>query len=163
VRDGEEKRWSGALLIALVCAVLCGGSCGVSLVDYGAHVDGPGIGLEWSKPLGTGSEYGVRAGIVMASMVVQGLLSLIAFGKTKAKPVGVLALPLLALVGIIGGFIVGARALPAWWTLGCHRGHLYACYAAAGVTHGAASDAHDKRASAGGVKPACMRIARRTE
>lgn len=135
----------------------------MSLVDYGAHVDGPGIGLEWSKPLGTGSEYGVRAGIVMASMGVQALLSLIAFGKTKAKPVGVLALPLLALVGIILGVMVAGRALPAWWTLGCNRGHLYACYAAAGVTDGVESDALDRRACAGGVEAACRRIARRSE
>jgi hypothetical protein len=110
VRVGEENKWSGALLIALVCAVLCGGSCGVSLVDYGAHVDGPGIGLEWSRPLGTGSEYSVRAGIVTASMLVHALLSLVAFAKTKAKPVGVLALPLLALCGIILGVVVAGRA-----------------------------------------------------
>jgi hypothetical protein len=163
VRVGEENKWSGALLIALVCAVLCGGSCGVSLVDYGAHVDGPGIGLEWSRPLGTGSEYSVRAGIVTASMLVHALLSLVAFAKTKAKPVGVLALPLLALCGIILGVVVAGRALPAWWTLGCNRGHLYACYAAAGVTHGAESDELDKRACSSGVEAACRRIARRTE
>lgn len=162
MRDGDEKKWSGALVIALACAILCGGSCGVSLVDYGAHVDGPGIGLEWSKPLGTNGEYAIRQAVVLGSMAVQALLSLIAFGRTKAKPVGVLALPLLALGGIILGVVLAGRALPAWWTLGCNRGHAYACYAAGGVTDGAESEALDKRACAGGVEPACSRIARRS-
>ena len=96
-------------------------------------------------------------------MLVHALLSLLAFAQTKTKPVGVLALPLLALCGIILGVVVAGRALPAWWTLGCNRGHLYACYAAAGVTHGAESDELDERACAGGVEAACRRIARRIE
>jgi hypothetical protein len=154
-RTEPAPRWSGALLIALACALLSGGSCGVSLLDYGAHVDGPGIGLEWSRPLG--SEYGLRYAIVIGSLVLHAALSLTAFSRAGAKPIGVLALPALAFVGIVLGMVGGGRALPAWWKLGCNRGHAFACYAASGVTDGAESKALAERACTNGVTRACPR------
>jgi len=144
-----------ALVIALVCALLSGGSCGLTLLDYGAHVDGPGMGLEWSGPLG--AEYGGRYAIVLGSLVVYALLSLTAWSRSGAKPIGALALPALGLLGIVAGMVGGGRALPAWWKLGCERGHAYSCYAASGVTDGAESKALADRACAGGVKAGCPR------
>jgi hypothetical protein len=154
----EPVRWSGALAIALACALLTGGGCGVALADFGAHMDGPGIGLEWSKPLG--SEYGLRVGVVMGLILLHGALSLNAFGRARAMPVAVIALPAIAFVGMIGVFVVGRPAFRAWWTLGCNRGHAYACYAAGGVSDGAESTAFDERACAGDVGLGCLRIAR---
>jgi hypothetical protein len=147
---------SPAIAIAVGCALLSGGSCGVSLLDYGAHVDGPGIGLEWSKPLG--SEYGFALTVVLVSIVVNALVSLVAWGRSGAKPVGQAALCGLWFVGLVAGFAGGARALPLWWKLGCHRGHAFACHAAAGVTDGAESEALEARACANGVERACPRV-----
>lgn len=151
----HAAHWSGPLVVAVVCALLSGGSCGVSLLDYGAHVDGPGIGLEWSKPLG--SEYGLRIAIVVASIVLHAVLSLTAFSRAGAKPFGVLALPALWFLGMVVGMVGGGRALPAWWKLGCNQGHAFACYAASGVTDGAESKALAERACTNGVTRACPR------
>jgi hypothetical protein len=150
---------SGAIVLALACAALSGASCGVSIVDFGAHVDGPGIGLEWSKPLG--SEYGLRLALVLGSVVVHALLSLVFYSRAGAKPIGILALPGLWFVGIVVGVVGGGRALPAWWKLGCDHGNAYACLAASGVTDGAESKALEERACAEDVGIACARIARR--
>jgi hypothetical protein len=155
----KPSRWSGAIVVALACALLSGGSCGVSMVDFGAHMDGPGIGLEWSKPLG--SEYGIRQAFVLGSLLVHALLSLVFFSRADAKPVGILALPGLWFIGFLGGVVGAGRALPAWWKLGCDRGHAYACFAASGVTDGAESAALEERACANDVGIACERIARR--
>ncbi len=57
---------------------------------------------------------------------------LTAWGRAEVKPIGVLALPALWFVGLVAGVMGGGRALPAWWKLGCSRGHAYACYAASG-------------------------------
>jgi hypothetical protein len=127
-------------------------------MDFGAHVDGVGIGLEWSRPLG--SEYGLRAGAVLAASVVQGALSLTLFGRIEARSFGVLGLFGIGAVGVVAGLVAAGRALPAWWKLGCDRGHAYACYAAGGVTDGKAGRALDERACAGDIGSACRRIAR---
>lgn len=153
------SRWSGALAIALACAFLAGATFGISVLDFGAHVDGPGIGLEWSRPLG--DEYELRAGVVLALAVVQVALSLIAFGRARAKPIGFLALPLIAFLGMIAGLVIAGKALPAWWGWGCSRGHAYACFAASGVIDGPAGEALEERACTGDVGSACVRIARR--
>jgi hypothetical protein len=150
----------GLLLVALACALLSGASFGVLVLDFGAHVDGVGIGLEWSRPLGTGGEYGLRAGAVLATSIVQGVLSLTLFGRISARSFGVLGLFGVGAVGVVFGLVVAGRALPAWWKLGCDRGHAYACYAAAGVTDGPESQKLDERACAGDVGNACLRIAR---
>ncbi len=92
--------------------------------------------------------------------LVQGGLSLVAFGRAQGRSFGVLGLFGIAFLGLFGGFIAAAKALPAWWKLGCDHGHAYACYAAAGVTDGAASRALDERACSGDVGSACRRIAR---
>ena len=83
------------------------------------------------------------------------LLSLTAWGRAGAKAIGVLALPALWFVGLVLGVLGAGRALPAWWKLGCNRGHPYACYAASGVTDGDESAALAARACAGGVKSGC--------
>jgi hypothetical protein len=153
-----SSRPLGPLVLAVASALLAGASFGVLVLDFGAHVDGVGIGLEWSRPLGP--EYGWRAGAVLAASLVQGGLSLWAFGRTPAKSFGVLGLFGVAFVGLFGGFLGAGHALPAWWKLGCNRGHAYACYAAAGVVDGDAGRALDERACAGDVGSACLRIAR---
>jgi hypothetical protein len=147
-----------ALTVALASAFLAGTSLAVLIVDFGAHMDGPGIGLEWSGPLAGG--YGARLGVVFGAMIAQSVLSLLAFSRVPAKGFGVLALPGVAFAGFIVGCLGAGRALPAWWKLGCDRGHAYACHAAAGITHGAESRALDERACAGSVSSACARIAR---
>jgi hypothetical protein len=156
-RSAPHSVSAPALVTALACALLSGGSCGLTLLDYGAHVDGPGIGLEWSQPLG--AEYGLRYAIVLGLLVMWALLSLNAWGRAGAKALGVLALPALWFVGLVVGMVGGGRALPAWWKLGCDRGHPYACYAASGVTDGDESRALAARACAGGVKNGCVRAA----
>lgn len=148
----------GLLLAALVCALLSGASFGVLVTDFGAHVDGVGIGLEWSRPLG--SEYGLRAGAVLVASIVQGVLSVTLFSRISARSFGVLGLFGVGVVGVVAGIVASGRALPAWWKLGCDRGHAYACYAAAGITDGEESQKLDERACAGDVGSACLRIAR---
>jgi hypothetical protein len=155
----KPGRWHGALVMALGCAFVSGSSCGVSMVDFAAHMDGPGIGLEWSRPLG--SEYGLREGMVLATLVVHGLLSLMFYGHTGAKPIGVLALPGVWFVAFLVGLVGGGRGLAPWWKLGSDRGHGYACYAASGVTRGTESAALEERGCAGDVGIACERIVRR--
>ena len=148
----------GLLVLALACALLSGACFGVLVMDFGAHVDGVGIGLEWSGPLGR--EYGFRAGAVLLASVVQGALSLALFSRMAARSFGVLGLFGIGVVGMVAGLFASGRALPAWWKLGCDRGHAYACYAAAGITDGETSSRLDERACAGDVGSACLRIAR---
>jgi hypothetical protein len=147
-----------AIVVAIAAAVLSGASFGVLVMDFGAHVDGPGIGLEWSRPLG--SEYGLRAGAVLCAGLVQGGVSLTAFARSRARSFGVLALFGLAFVGMLVGFVGSGRALGWWWKLGCDRGHGYACYAAAGLADGDAERALDERACARDVSHACRRLVR---
>lgn len=144
------------ILLALACAFLCGATFGVLVIDFGGHVDGVGIGLEWSRPLG--DEYGLRAGAVLVASLVQGGLSLTAFQRARARSFGVLGLVGIAVFGLLAGVFGASKAIPAWWKLGCDRGHAYACYAAGGVTEGAVSRALDERACSGDVGPACRRI-----
>lgn len=146
------------VVLALGCAFLSGATFGILVLDFGAHVDGVGIGLEWSRPLG--HEYGLRAGVVFVASLVQGGLSLAAFQRAGARAFGMLGLVGIAFLGLIAGFIGAGKALPAWWKLGCDRGHAYACYAAGGVTDGAVSLALDERACSGDVGSACRRIVR---
>ena len=149
---------AGTIVLALVCAFLSGATFGILVMDFGAHVDGVGIGLEWSRPLG--SEYGWRAGFVLAASLTQGGLSLVAFSRTRARSFGVLGLVGIAFFGLLVGAVSAGGLLPWWWKLGCNRGQAFACYAAAGVTEGEASRSLDERACAGDVGRACWRIAR---
>lgn len=147
--------------LALACALLFGAMFGILTMDFGAHVDGPGMGLEWSKPLG--SEYGLRAGAVLLMCLVQGGLALAAYGNARAKSFGVLALIATALLGWLGGAIAAGHAFPLWWKLGCDRGHAYACYAAARSSgEGPAAEALEERACKGDVASACLRIVGRS-
>ena len=150
-----------AIGLALACAFLSGAAFGVLVLDFGAHVDGVGIGLEWSGPLG--HEYGLRAGVVLAASLVHGGLSLVAFRRARARSFGVLGLFGIAFVGVFAGLIGAGKALPAWWKLGCDRGNAYACYAAAGVTDGDVARALDERACSGDVGNACRRIVQANE
>lgn len=150
-----------AIALALACAFLSGATVGVRVLDFGAHVDGVGIGLEWSRPLG--HEYGLRAGVVLAASLVQSGLSLVAFRRARGRPFGVVKLCGIAFVGWIAGFVGAGKALPAWGKLGCDRGNAYACCAAGGVTDGAVARALADRACAGDVGSACRRIVQQDE
>ena len=105
-----------AIAFALACAFLSGATFGVLVLDFGAHVDGVGIGLEWSRPLG--HEYGLRAGVVLAASLFHGGLSLVAFRRARGRSFGVVGLCGIAFVGLIAGFVGAGKALPAWWKLG---------------------------------------------
>jgi len=158
-RTTRWSGWSGGIAVAVASAFLAGGLFGIAFLDFACHMDGPGIGLEWSRPLG--DEYGLRALLVLGLGVLQTVLSLTAYGRARAKPFGVLALPAFAFVGLVVSFGLGGRALVRWWWgWGCNRGHAYACYAAGGVTDGAAGKALDERACSGDVGSACHRIGR---
>ncbi len=106
----------GALLVMGGTAMLGFGGC-APVLDFGSHVDGPGVGLEFLAPRG-----------FFLALPVLGVVALV-FGVRR---VGLALGALMAVVGlfvaIVGLVFVFGALMPMSWERACDRGEGRACW-----------------------------------